>query len=103
MNKPRYDGLAPDLRKVIDDNSGLGAAHELGRVMDAGDLPAIEVAKARNNAMIVLDAGETRRWRDAGQRVVEAWIAESGRRGFDGKAMVDDVRAMIAKYAGAAD
>lgn len=102
MNKPRYDGLAPELRKIIDDNSGPGAAHELGRVMDAGDLPAIEVAKARNNALITLDAAETARWREAAQPVIDAWIAETGKRGFDGKALVDDARALIAKYAGPA-
>lgn len=102
MNKPRYDALPADLRKVIDDNSGAAAARELGRVMDAGDLPAIEAAKARNNAIITLDAAETKRWQDAAQKVVEAWIAETAKRGFDGKALVEDLRALVAQHAGPA-
>ena len=102
MNKQRYDALPAELRKVIDDNSGAPAARELGRVMDAGDLPAIEAAKARGNAIITLDTAETGRWREAGQRVIESWIAETSRRGFDGKAMAEELRALVASHAGPA-
>ncbi|MBL8698802.1 MAG: TRAP transporter substrate-binding protein [Alphaproteobacteria bacterium] len=102
MNKARYDSLPADLRKVIDDNSGAAAANELGRVMDAGDLPAIEVAKARKNAIITLDAAETKRWQEAAQRVIDAWIADAAKRGFDGKALVDDLRGLVAQHAGPA-
>lgn len=102
MNKPRYDSLPPELREAIDGVSGAAAARELGRVMDAGDLPAIEAAKARNNAIITLDAAETARWREAAARVIDSWISDSAKRGFDGRALVEDARALVAKHVGPA-
>lgn len=103
MNKAKYAGLPPDLRKVIDDNSGAAAAKWVGQVMDRWDAPGLEAAKKRGNTIIVLDAKETARWKEAAQKVTEAWIAEMKGKGIDGQMLVDDVRALVAKYAGPAD
>jgi TRAP-type transport system periplasmic protein len=103
MNKRRYDSLPPELQKVIDDNSGPATSKWVGQVMDAGDAPGLEVAKKRGNAIVVLDAQETARWKAAAQEVTQAWVAEMKGRGIDGQALVDDVRALVAKYAGPAD
>ena len=37
------------------------------------------------------------------EKVTEAWIAEMKSKGIDGQALVNDVRALVAKYAGPAD
>jgi TRAP-type C4-dicarboxylate transport system substrate-binding protein len=103
MNKAKYASLPPDLKKVIDDNSGPMAAKWVGSVMDKWDAPGLEAAKKRGNAIVVLDARETARWKEAAQKVTDAWIAEMKGKGIDGKALVDDVRALVAKYAGPAD
>jgi len=103
MNKRKYDSLPPDLRKVIDDNSGPATSKWVGQVMDAGDAPGLEVARKRGNAIVVLDAKETARWKAAAQDVTQAWIAEMKAKGIDGQALVDDVRALVSKYAGPAD
>jgi TRAP-type transport system periplasmic protein len=103
MNKAKYDGLPPDLKKVIDANSGMMASKWAGKVMDEGDAPGLAAAKARGNAIVSLDAAETKRWRDAAQKVSEGWIAEMKGKGIDGQALVNDAQAMIAKHAGAAD
>jgi hypothetical protein len=71
--------------------------------MDAGDAPGLEAAKKRGNAIVVLDAKETARWKAAAQEVTQAWIAEMKSKGIDGQALVDDARALIAKYAGPAE
>jgi TRAP-type C4-dicarboxylate transport system substrate-binding protein len=103
MNKAKYASLPADLKKVIDDNSGPAAAKWVGQVMDKWDAPGLEAAKKRGNAIVVLDAKETARWKEAAQKVTEAWIAEMKGKGIDGKMLVDDVRALVAKYAGPAD
>ena len=52
---------------------------------------------------MVLDAAETaNRWKAAAQRVTDEWIAEMKSKGVDGQALVNDVRALVAKYAGPA-
>lgn len=103
MNKRKYESLPPDLKKVIDANSGPATSRWVGQVMDAGDAPGLEAAKKRGNAIVVLDAKETARWKAAAQEVTQAWIAEMKSRGIDGQALVDDARALIAKYAGPAE
>ena len=100
MNKRKYESLPPDLKKVIDANSGPATSRWVGQVMDAGDAPGLEAAKKRGNAIVVLDAKETARWKAAAQEVTQAWIAEMKSKGIDGQALVDDARALIAKYAG---
>ena len=102
MNKAKYDGLPPDLKKVIDNNSGLATSKWVGKVMDEGDAPGLAVAKARNNNIVTLDAAETARWKEQAKKVNDGWIAEMDGKRINGKQLVDDATAMIARYAGAA-
>lgn len=101
MNKAKYDGLPADLKKVIDDNSGMATSRWAGKVMDEGDVPGLEAAKRRNNAIVTLDAAETARWKAAAKTLNDAWIAEMKGKGIDGQTLVNDATAMISKYAGA--
>ena len=39
-------------------------------------------------------------WKDAGQPAIDAWVKAMDDAGFDGQAMVDDARAMLAKAQG---
>jgi len=100
MNKAKYDSLSPELKKVIDDNSGLATSKWAGQVMDDGDAPGLEAAKKRGNAIVELDAKETARWKEASKPVIDAWIKEMDGKGLNGKQLVEDARAMITKYAG---
>jgi TRAP-type C4-dicarboxylate transport system substrate-binding protein len=102
MNKAKYDSLPADLKKVIDANSGPATSKWVGKVMDDFDAPGLAAAKARGNTIVVLDAAETNRWKAAAQRVTDEWIAEMKGKGVDGQALVNDVRALVAKYAGPA-
>jgi len=100
MNKAKYESLPDDLRKVIDNNAGLETSKWAGKVQNDGDKPGLEVAQKRGNTILTLDAAETARWRAAAEPAVEAWITEMTGKGIDGKTLVADARAMIAKYAG---
>jgi len=100
MNKAKYDSLPANLKKVIDDNSGAAASRWVGRVMDEGDIPGLEFAKKRNNAIVVLDSKETKRWKDAAKPVIAAWVAELKGKGIDADTLLKDVETLVAKYAG---
>jgi TRAP-type C4-dicarboxylate transport system substrate-binding protein len=102
MNKSKYDSLPADLKKVIDDNSGMATAKWLGRVIDEGDKPGIEAVKKRNNAIVELDVSETARWKAVGRSVIAKWIEEMKAKGIDGNMLVQDFETMVAKYAGPA-
>jgi TRAP-type C4-dicarboxylate transport system substrate-binding protein len=100
MSLASYNALPDDLKKVIDANSGIETAAMFGKAMDDGDAVGLKIAQDRGNNIITLDDAETQRWKDAAAPLVEAWIAEMNGKGLDGKAMVDDANALIAKYSG---
>ena len=98
MNKSAYDALPDDLKKVIDDNSGIEAAAYFGRAMDAGDVAGKAIAEKLGNNIIVLDEAETKRWKDTAAPLIEAWEAEMTAKGKDGKALVEEANALVEKY-----
>ena len=49
MNQAKYDSLPPDLKKVIDANSGLELSKQIGKIFDGTTEPAQE-ARARRRA-----------------------------------------------------
>ena len=98
MNRARYESLPADLRKVIDDNSGMGVAKWAGAIWDAAEKPGIEAAEARGNTIYTLDAVEIERWKAATRPVIDDWIAETTARGLDGRALYDEARALIGRY-----
>lgn len=100
MSLASYNALPDDLKKVIDANSGIETAAMFGKAMDDGDAVGLKIAQDRGNNIITLDEAETKRWKDAAAPLVEGWIAEMNGKGLDGKAMVDDANALIAKYSG---
>ncbi len=99
MNQASYDKLPDDLKKVIDDNSGMMAAAWAGRAMDGGDVIGGKVAKEKGNNIIVLDEAETQRWKDAAAPMVDTWIADMKGKGIDGAMLVKDAQELVAKYA----
>ncbi|MCR9126837.1 MAG: TRAP transporter substrate-binding protein [Rhodobacteraceae bacterium] len=98
MNKDRYASLPDDLKKVIDDNSGLEFSVFTGGTQADADGPARAAAVANGNTIITLDAAETAVWREASQPIYEQWIADMDGRGLDGQALVDEARMLIDKY-----
>lgn len=101
MNKARYDALPDDLKKVIDDNSGRELSGLFGWTQEHYDGPARQLAVDRGNIIVTLDAEATAVWKEASQPVIDGWIAEMNGRGLDGRALVDEARALIDKYTAA--
>lgn len=52
MNKDKYNSLPDDLKKVIDDNSGMAMAKKAGKVLDDEDAIAMQNAKALGQEVI---------------------------------------------------
>ncbi len=98
MNKAAYNKLPDDLKKVIDNNSGLTLSADFGRGMDAGDKSAIAIAQKLGNSIVQLDAAETERWRKASLAVESDWVNEVKAKGVDGANMVKQMHMLMDKY-----
>lgn len=95
MNRQRYESLPPDLRAVIDANSGFMASAWAGRAHDVGDAEGRAALLAAGHEAGELSEAETARIRELGDEVVEAWIADMSARGIDARTLVEDARAAV--------
>jgi TRAP-type C4-dicarboxylate transport system substrate-binding protein len=99
MNRNTYDGLPPELKAVIDRNSGLALSAQAGRLWEEQKAPARKLALERGNSVYVVPAGELVNWQRAAQPVIAEWIADMNRRKLDGDALLADARALLARNA----
>lgn len=99
MNLDSYNRLPDDLKKVIDDNSGLATSREFGRIMDEGDKAGLKIAQDLGNSIVTLDDAETARWKAAAQPTIDKWIADMTAAGNDGAALLEAAQAAIAAEA----
>jgi len=97
MNLASYDKLPDDLKKVIDDNSGVETSAWAGRAMDEGDLVGREVTAATDNKIVTLSDEERARWKKLSASLITDWASEMDAKGLPGSTMVQDARDMIAK------
>ncbi|MHA1560390.1 MAG: TRAP transporter substrate-binding protein [Alphaproteobacteria bacterium] len=96
MSRAVHEALPDDLKAVIDANSGLETSRWAGRVADEGDVPGRQIAVDAGNNIITLDVAETARWKEAAQPVYDRWIEMMNDLGFDGQALVDEARSLVA-------
>jgi len=98
MNQAKYDSLPPELKKVIDNNSGLKTSEWAGKIIDGWTAKERKIAVDRHNTINVLSDAEYNRWVKASSNVDDEWIKEVNSKGGNGKALLDDAKALLKKY-----
>ncbi len=96
MNKAKYASLPPDLKKVIDANSGQAFSGEVGRAFAEAD--AIGRKTVAADSISTIPAAELDAWVKLGQPLTDAWVADVTAKGANGKQLLDDARALIIKH-----
>ena len=97
MNKTKYDSLPDDLRTALDSVSGPHLTKLASSVMLEWDKPGRDIAVANGNEITTLDEAEVARWKAASAPVVDRWIADMDAKGIDGKALIENAKALIAE------
>ena len=98
MNKAKYESLAPDLKKIIDANSGLATSAWLGKTQQGNDPAGRKTATDRGNTIYQFSAAETAEFQKLSSQVEDEWVADMNKRNFDGKKLLETARALIAKH-----
>lgn len=98
MNKAKYESLSDDQKKAIDDNSGAAFSAMAGKIMQDGDARVRDAAEKAGNNIMVLNAEESAVWAEAAQGVYDEWAADMDSKGYDGKALIEEAKALIAKH-----
>ena len=97
MNKAKYNSLPPDLKKVIDNNSGLATSAWLGKVQQAGDAAGRQAAVGHGNVIFTVGPAEAQEFRRKARPIEAEWVEDMNKRGFDGRKLLDTARALIEK------
>ncbi len=99
MNRARYDSLPADLKAVIDKNSGRELSAFLGSTQEGNDVPGRKAfAETPGYTITQIPAAEVQRWKKATDNLDDEWVADMNKRGFNGKAMLDDATALVRQY-----
>ena len=98
MNKAKYNSLPPDLKKIIDNNSGLETSGWLGKVQQEGDVPGRKTASDRNNTIFTVGPAEAQEFRRKSRALEVEWVEDMNKRGHDGRKLLDTARALIEKH-----
>ena len=99
MNKQKYDSLPDNLKKVIDDNSGVELSASIGKAWDESVTEAKKPAVDHGNQVNVITGAELARIQEAAKKVESDWVAEVTAKGYDGAAMIKRARDLIAEQA----
>jgi len=98
MNQAKYNSLPPELKKVIDNNSGIETSKWVGKVWDEGVAASRKVSVDRKNVINTLSDAEYKRWIQATSQVDDEWIKEVTAKGANGKTLYNDAKALLKKY-----
>lgn len=93
MNKGAYEGLADDLKAVIDENSGLNFSIFAGGTQADADGPARQFALDNGNEIITVT--DTSEWETVVRPIYDTWIADLAEKDMDGQALIDDAKALM--------
>jgi TRAP-type transport system periplasmic protein len=99
MNKPKYESLPADLKKVIDANSGMATSALLGKTQQGNDPNGRKAAVDRNNTIYTFSAAEAAEFQKLSGQIDDEWVADMDKRGFKGKELLETARRLIAKHA----
>jgi TRAP-type C4-dicarboxylate transport system substrate-binding protein len=100
MNQAKYDSLPADLKKVIDDNAGLATSAWAGETaFDAVVAAHQKQAREAGEKITFLSDAEYQRWEKAASQIDDEWVKTATAKGANGKALLDEARALIKQYA----
>ena len=87
MNRGRYDKLPADLKKVIDDTTGLKLSLKGAQTYDKKNDEALAAAK-KAREMIALSAQERKRWVAAFKPMIQRQVAAGEKAGLPARGLV---------------
>ncbi|MGB3275997.1 MAG: TRAP transporter substrate-binding protein [Castellaniella sp.] len=99
MNQARYDGLPADLKKIIDDNSGIEMSAWAGRtVFDEREAEFMKTSKENGSEFHYMDDAEYQRWVDATQGVRDLWVQAVDKKGGQGADLYTAARNLVKEF-----
>jgi TRAP-type C4-dicarboxylate transport system substrate-binding protein len=88
MNKDKWNALPPDIQKIISEiNAEWVIKH--GKAWDDSDAEGRKYFESKGGELISLDANEMARWQKAVAPILDEYVAEMNKKGFNGQEILD--------------
>jgi TRAP-type C4-dicarboxylate transport system substrate-binding protein len=97
MNQDKFDKLPKDLQAILEESTGTELIEQFAKVADDFEVIGKDLQTKSGGEVVTLDAVETKKFDEAGERVVKKWVKEMDDKGIDGQKIVDAVRKSMAK------
>lgn len=102
LNKPWYEALSANQKKVIDDHCNNDWAARVGRDWGAAEDDGKAKLQALGGHTIVpMSPAQIDVWRKAAAPVTEQWVATADKAGYPGRKALDDLKAQLKRTGGA--
>jgi TRAP-type transport system periplasmic protein len=100
MNKARFDSLPPDVQKVLIETTSAQSGYwrRVGESWDRAEIVGRKAVLDQKGEIYVLPKEERKRWREAVRGLDEKWAADLESKKLPGRALLQDARAISAKY-----
>ncbi len=95
MNQSSYEKLPDDLRKVIDDNSGIALSERIGKVFESGETFGRSLVDKVGNKVNVIPDEEIAIMRKAAEPIYEEWQKRLEKSGHDGAAVLAKLNKLL--------
>jgi TRAP-type C4-dicarboxylate transport system substrate-binding protein len=89
MNKKKWDSMPDDVKKVIDDTTGMAMSVEAGKVYDMTNEPMKKLCIKKGMQVIELPESEKKKLEALTIPLRNEWIQDMEKRGLPGKAVLD--------------
>ena len=89
MNQKKWDSLPDNIKKIIDDTTGMTMSEEAGRIYDDTNEPMKNLCLKKGMEVITLDPAEKKKLEELTIPLRNEWIEEMNAKGLPGKAVLD--------------
>lgn len=89
MNQKKWDSLPDNIKKIIDETTGMAMSKEAGRVYDVTNEPMKNLCLKKGMEAIKLDPAEKKKLEELTIPLRNEWIEEMNAKGLPGKAVLD--------------
>lgn len=97
MNKNKFNSLPKDLQAILEESTGTKLIEKFAQLADKMEIVGKELQVKSGGEIITLNETETKKFDEAGEKVVQKWINEVTDKEIDGQKIVDAVRKSINK------
>ncbi len=99
MNPAKFNSLSAEHQKVLTEVGGVAGAKIIGAAWDDADAIGRQAAIDMGGVFHTLEGAELERWKEKIAFMDAAWVEKADAAGHDGAALLDALKATIAKYA----